>query len=264
MLKQKQWRSAIAITTLALLPLTGFAGDYEEEEEELEFDEAHLFLELNNTDGDLGVHGKIDGDEWKRLVIEDPNERRMMKVRANGRLRRQGITELFFESAEPTFDELDPAVFFKRFPEGTYEIEGVTIDGEEMESETELTHLIPAQPEATVNGLPYVEDCDEDELPVFDRADDVIIAWDPVTLSHPVLGRTNEAIEVVNYELVVEIDDTPWNVSAILPPEVTVFEVPDEILALADEIKYEVLVREESYNQTALESCFAVEGEDDD
>ncbi|PVV14374.1 MAG: hypothetical protein B6D82_06070, partial [gamma proteobacterium symbiont of Ctena orbiculata] len=94
-----------------------------------------MFFELNDTDGDLGIHGKVDGDEWKRLEIEDPYERRMMNIRAIGRLKRQGITELFFESAEPTFDELDPKKFFKRFPEGIYEIEGITLDGEERENE---------------------------------------------------------------------------------------------------------------------------------
>ena len=30
-------------------------------EEEIPFDEAELFFELNDTDGDLGIHGKIDG-----------------------------------------------------------------------------------------------------------------------------------------------------------------------------------------------------------
>ena len=88
-------------------------------EEEIPFDEGRLFFELNDTDGDLGIHGKIDGDEWKYLEIEDPHERMMLKVSARGRLRRQGLTELFFESAEPPFageDALDPADFFKRFP----------------------------------------------------------------------------------------------------------------------------------------------------
>ena len=81
------------------------------------------------------------------------------------------------------------------------------------------------------------------------------------------LGRTNEPIEVVNYEVVVEIDDTPFKASAILPPDVREFVLPSEILALSDEIKYEVLVREASYNQTAVESCFVIEGaegEDDE
>ncbi len=258
------YRKYLCTALLAALPLTGFAAESDDDDEEIPFDEAFIFFELNNTDGDLGIHAKIDGDEWRRLTMEDPNERRMMKVFVTGRLRRQGVTEFFFESAEPTFDELDPQVFFQRFPEGTYEVEGLSLDGEELESETEVTHLIPAQPEPTVNGMPYVTDCDEGELPVFGVDEDVVLAWDPVTLSHPTLGRTNEPITVVNYEVVVEIDDTPYNVSAILPPDVTEFEVPEEILGLSDEIKYEILVREESYNQTAVESCFEVESEEDE
>ena len=123
---------------------------------------------------------------------------------------------------------------------------------------------MPAQPEPTLNGTPYVTDCDEGDLPVFAADEDVVLSWPPVALSHPTLGRTNEPIEVVNYEVVVEIDDTNWQAHAILPPDVTTFELPQEILALGSEIKYEVLVREASYNQTAVESCFEIEGGEDD
>ena len=80
---------------------------------------------------------------WKWISIENPNERRLLKARVRGALRRQGMTELFFESAEPTFDELDPANFFARFPAGEYEIEGLTLNGEEIESETMLTASDP-------------------------------------------------------------------------------------------------------------------------
>jgi hypothetical protein len=44
----------------------------------------------------------------------------------------------------------------------------------------------------------------------------------------------------------------------ILPPGETSMTIPEEFLALADEFKYEVLVREESFNQTAVESCFVL------
>ncbi len=98
-----------------------------------EFSEAELFVELNDTDGDLGIHGAIDGGAYSRLEIEDPNERVILVLRAIGRLARQGLTQLFFESAEPTFDELAPAEFFRRFPEGTYEIDAVSLTGEEIE-----------------------------------------------------------------------------------------------------------------------------------
>ena len=39
------------------------------------------------------------------------------------------MTEIFFESSEPTFDELDPDYFFGRFPAGIYEWKGKTIEG---------------------------------------------------------------------------------------------------------------------------------------
>ena len=58
----------IAATVLALAPLApaGWAQG------ELPFGEANLFFELNDTDGDLGIHALIDGEPWRRLEIEDP------------------------------------------------------------------------------------------------------------------------------------------------------------------------------------------------
>ncbi len=254
------WASVcMAICLLFSAPV--FADDEEDEDEELSFEEAFIFFELNNTDGDLGIHAKIDGDAWKRLKIkcENGKKRKLLDIKAKSSLRKQGLTEIFFESAEPTFDELTPEEFFERFPEGDCEIEGVTIEGEEIESETEITHLMPAPAMVSVNGTLFTTDCDEDPLPLVDGDDGVVITWDSVTLSHPDLGITGEPIDVVNYQVVVEIDETLFNVSAILPPDATSFVVPEEILALSDEIKFEVLVREASYNQTAVESCFELE-----
>jgi hypothetical protein len=235
----------------------GNHDDDDDDDDEIPFDVAELFFELNNTDGDLGIHALVDGDAWKYLEIEDTRDRKMLNIIVRGRLRRQGLTELFFESAEPTFDELSPKKFFRRFPEGEYDIEGITLEGEERESEVWLSHVLPAPPEPTVNGTPAAEDCDADDLPEVIAGEPVIIAWDPVTESHPTIGKSG-LIEVVNYEVVVEIDETPWKTSIILPPDVTSFVVPPEILNLSDEIKFEVLVREASYNQTAVESCFEI------
>ena len=79
-------------------------------------------------------------------------------------------------------------------------------------------------------------------------------------MSHPDLGVDPQVgVTIHNYEVVIEIDDTPWVTSTILPPDATSFEVPNEILELGNEIKFEVLVREASYNQTAVESCFEIE-----
>ena len=258
------WTTFLVSALATLLALGAFAQDVRAGDgEEIPFDEAEVFFELNNTDGDLGIHALIDGEPWKTLEIEDPTDRKMLDVDVKGRLRRQGLTEIFFESAEPPFESddpdevtLTPEEFFDRFPEGTYEVEGQTLEGDELESETEVTHLMPAPPEPSVNGALAPEDCDEPFDPV---SAPVTITWPAVTTSHPDLGRTNEPIEVVNYEVVIEIEDTPFQTSTILPPDQTSFAVPSEILDLSDEFKFEILVREASFNQTATESCFEVE-----
>ncbi|MCW8878313.1 MAG: hypothetical protein OQK04_17445 [Kangiellaceae bacterium] len=251
-LNREFYYSIILSCCLTSLPV--FAND---DDEDIPFDEAQLFFELNNTDGDLGIHGKIDGDEWKKLTIEDPYERRMMKVRINGRLKRQGLTELFFESAEPTFDELDPADFFKRFPEGIYEIEGVTLDGEERENEVELSHIIPAAPDnVLVSGEPATEDCDsEDITSVYSP---ITLSWDAVTSSHPTLGKDGD-VEVDYYEVVVENEDSELVMSTMLPADVTELTIPQGFIDLNDEFKFEILVRADNGNKTAMESCFEVE-----
>lgn len=232
-------------------------GWNEEEEQEIPFEEASLFFELNDTDGDLGLHGLIDGDEWKKLEIEDPFERSMLDIQVTGRLRRQGLTEVFFESAEPTFDELAPAQFFRRFPEGEYEISGVTLGGDELESVVVLSHVLPAPaPNLTVSGIPAAANCDA-LLPSVGAP--VTIGWDPVTQSHPTIGKSG-AVEVIKYQLVVEREDPSLLVLSVdLPAEVTEFEIPSEFTELGDEFKFEVLVRSANGNQTATESCFEIE-----
>lgn len=256
---------SVILVAMAMLVLTMPVAAEGVDEGEIPFDEAVIYFELNDTDGDLGIHALIDGEPWKRLEIEDPKERRMLRVKVRGRLRRQGLTEFFFESAEPTFDELSSEAFFLRFPEGTYEIEGLTLEGEELEGEVELSHVIPAPPgNVKVNTVDAAEDCDVEDLPEVGPGEAVFISWERVTESHPDLGKAG-FVAVHNYEVVVEIDETPWKTSVILSPDMTSFQVPPEILdrAIFDEegeaeVKFEVLVRAENHNQTAVESCFAI------
>jgi len=225
--------------------------------DEIPFSVANVFFELNNTDGDLGIHALIDGEPWKKLIIADTMDRKMLNIRLTGRLKQQGLTELFFESAEPTFDELLPEEFFSRFPEGEYEVEGVTLEGVEMDSMSIVTHLMPAPPNISVSGNPVPDDCDEDPGPAV--TDPYTVSWDPVSMSHPELGRKNEPIDVVKYELVVEREEPdPLKFSIDLPPGVTSVQLPSGLANPGEEFKVEVLVREESGNQTATESCFQI------
>ncbi len=270
----------------------------DDDDDELEFDQAYLYFELNDTDGDLGIHGEIDGDAWKRVAIEGPDDRKILRVMTRSKLRRQGLTELFFESAEPCFpsdaeceDPLDPAVFFSRFPEGEYEWEGKTLDNEEIEGEVFLSHRIPAAPVVFSVGEEIAPAGDECWDP--GDVDDVVIDWDPVTRTHVSLGFDTDAPlgdnSVIYYEFVVEIDDTDYKTTALVPPDVTEWTVPEAFVELAEglmvededtgmevaveEIKFEIIVRVETGefegdegeiieskpgNQSAVESCFEI------
>lgn len=243
---------ASAAFGFALLPGAFAAG-------EIPFSEARIFFELNDTDGDLGVHASIDGEPWKRLEIEDPSERRILSITPTGRLRLQGLTQLFFESAEPSFDELDPADFFARFPEGVYEISGITLEGEELESTARIAHLLPGPPQnLRVNGVPAAESCD-DVANIPTVSPPVVITWDRVTRSHPELGRQGPAT-VDRYQVFAEQrTPNPLKYSLDLPPNQTRYKVAPELIAVGDrEYKFEIQVREVNGNQTAVENCFRV------
>jgi len=266
-------QAAFAAVALAIASPASWANGDDEDEEENPFDEAEIFFELNDTDGDLGIHALIDGDAWKHLSIEDSRGRKMLNIWVRGRLRKQGLTEIFFESAEPIFDELPPSDFFNRFPPGEYVIEGWTLDWEKLESETTLTHLMPAPAGgiACNGGTPInldSVDCDESgTIPVVTAP--VSISWEPVTMSHPDADgggagvQPPESVEINNYQVVVEVeteDEDELELSVILPPGTTSLAVPEAFTDLDDDgqIKFEILAREESFNQTAVESCFVL------
>ena len=132
---------------------------------------------------------------------------------------------------------------------------------------------MPAPPAAYVNGLPMAQQCDEEE-PGFDATmttGPVTISWDPVEKSHPDPNGGGAGVQppvdvmIHNYEVVVEVEvdvngeEFASVMHVVVPADETSLTLPDEFLAQGEEFKYEVLAREKSYNQTAVESCFIVE-----
>ena len=212
---------------------------------------AELFVELNDTDSDLGLHASIDGGTWTSLEIEGPRERQLLGIVSKNRLRSQGLTQLAFESAEPTFEELDPMDFFRRFPEGIYEIEALAQGGGTFESRVRLSHVLAAPPQATVSGLAAAENCDAPTLP--EVGSPVLIDWDPVTASHPEVGKAGP-VTISRYQFFVEQGAT--KLSLDLPPTVTEFEIPTSITAAGGQFKFEIIARTSTGNNTAMESCF--------
>lgn len=219
------------------------------------FSEAELYFELNDSAGDLGIHSSIDGPPNSGVQVSDPLDRVILRISPSGRLARQGLTQLFFESAEPNFEELPPATFFARFPEGEYEITGRTLEGQRMEAEVQLSHVMAARPgNIMANGVAAV-DCEETVYPIVTAP--VFIDWDPVTASHPTVGKPGP-VQIARYEFFAERPGV--KLGTTLPPSITQFEIPADVVALGPgRIKYEIIARTVTGNNTAVEACVTLQ-----
>jgi hypothetical protein len=121
-----------------------------------DFGECKVLVEINATDGDIGFHFLVDGDDLNSARIDDPNGAKVFEDQAKGPLREQKLTETFAESAEPLCwpdpeaEEDEEIVtleeFLERWTPGTYLFSGMSDEGEKSEGESELTYELPAAP----------------------------------------------------------------------------------------------------------------------
>ena len=181
--------------------------------EPIEYDDLEFFIEVNDTDGDAGVQLFLDGEQWKSLKMFSPDDEELLDVEASESLNIQGLTEFFFESAEPSFDDVPLDEFLDRFPEGEYSFSGMTIDGDPMEGTATFTHDIP--------DAPVIISPEEDDDVEIDEA---VIEWEPVT--------GPPGIEIVSYEVIVENEETIGDFKILLPPTKTSVTIPEEFFDL--------------------------------
>ena len=202
---------------------------------DIPFKIAKIYWEYNASANDLGVHVSLDAEDWRRLKISKPGGRTIFDAEGKGAYRELGMTELFFEGAEPSLDEFPLAGLLARFPEGPYEIEGRTVDGDELESVVMFSHAIPAGPAVTATVGP---------------GNSLVISWSPVTAPPP--GFPDKPITIVGYQVIVD----PFQVT--VPATTTQVTVsPEFVASLAPgEHPYEVLAIEASGNQTLTEGTF--------
>jgi hypothetical protein len=228
------------------------------DEDEIPFEEVSIILETNATDCDTGLQLFFDGDAWKIVRVEDPNGRRILDVRALRSLSGFGLTEQFNETNEPVMEELvegfpelecDEPEFtleelFELFPEGIYEFEGKTVEGDEIEGEATLSHVIPAPPEIVVP--------EEDSVL---NPESVTISWERV--DEPILAGLGD-VEIVGFQVIVEREDpAPLVVfTADLSADTTAVRVPPQFLQPGASYTFEVLQIDVSGNQTIAESGF--------
>ena len=234
----------------------------DDDENEIPFSDVSIILETNATDCDTGLQLFFDGDPWRRVSVEDPNGRTILDVRATGALRGFGLTEQFNETNEPVMAELvegfpelecDEPEFtleelFELFPEGVYEFEGKTVEGEELEGEATLSHAISAPAEIVA----------PEEGSVLNANNPVSIEW--VRVNEPILPDLGP-VEIVGFQVIVEREDpAPLVVfTADLPADATKVTVPPEFLQPGASYKFEVLQIDVSGNQTIAESVFETE-----
>ena len=223
-------RPGLSMGALALaLGTSASAGD-----EEVALDESRIFIEFNASANDLGFHVFVDGEDWRKLRIRSPAGRTIFAVEGRGAFGELGLTELFFEGAEPSLDEFPREELLALFPEGEYEFEGRTAGGEELGGEATLTHAVPAPPAISAQ---------------LGADDELVIRWEPVT--EPAEGFEGP-IEIVAYQVLVD------SFQVTLPAASTSVTVPPELVASlgAGPHGFEVLAIDASGNQTIAEGSF--------
>jgi len=122
-----------------------------------EFGECKVLIEINSSDGDIGFHLLMDGDDLLMATAKDPSGQKIFEESAKGPLTEQFLTETFFESAEPLcWDDLEADLddeivtledFLDRWEDGIYSFHGQGEQGEKSEGETVLTYDLPAAPQ---------------------------------------------------------------------------------------------------------------------
>ena len=207
------------------------------------YDENALFIETNATDGDAGLVLDLDGEDWNKLKITDPNGRTIMRTNVTGKLKNTGLTGMTFDSSAPPFKKVSFKNFKKRFPEGNYRFRGETIKGRKLRGSEKISHTIPDRPNVTSP----TEGADV-------SAGGFKITWDPVT--------SPSGIKIVRYIAIVTVESK--KVASIreltmeLPGTATSVTIPGEFLAAGVETNIEVIAKATNGNQTITEQSVKV------
>jgi len=201
------------------------------------FSKAKIIFEFNSSGPDLGIQVSLDGEPWNEIKIVGPDGGKIFEVRANGSLKKFGLTELFAESNEPNFEDVPPEDILARFPAGLYQFFGKTVEGDKLVGTATLTHDIPNGPSNVVAAL---------------NGNSLVISWNAPTDS--LAGQPT----IVGYQVIVERADNDLLGAAtrifdVKLPTVTSVTVPSQFLESNTEYKFEVLAIEAGGNQSITE-----------
>ena len=131
---------------LHLFLLGALALGFESTGNAAEFSIARIYIEYNASGNDLGYHVSLDGEDWRSLKIVNPDRKTLFEVAGKGAYKELGMTELFFEGAEPSLADFPLKDLLALFPEGKYQFIGTTVDNERLASTATLSHAVPDGP----------------------------------------------------------------------------------------------------------------------
>ncbi len=233
-------RGMVLLTAVATIALV--AGLATPEAWAKRLSDSFIRIEINDTDGDAGIHIFLDGEGWDSMQAIAPDGSVLFNVLAEGSVGIQGITEFFFESAEPSFDEQPLEDLLELFPEGVYRFKGTTTEGRRLKGKARLTHALP---DAPVQVFPL----EDDEV----DPDNAVFEWQPVA--------DPPGSEIVGYEVIIVCEDLEFGeIIAQVGPDVTTYTASPEFMSQGgEECKWEILSIEASGNQTISESEFSIE-----
>jgi hypothetical protein len=162
---------------------------------------------------------------WLRMV--DPHGKTVLRLscaRAGG----LGGSELSLETEAESLREL-----LARYPLGTYQVQGLTMDGQPMAGSVELSGAFPGCFTAGFEGNPR-------KVPVHAAE----LTWSP---AHAAAG----------YELEIENEGLGFEFSVRLPATATGFSIPAQLLVPAEGYEYSLNVQGDTDNELEVEGSFA-------
>lgn len=211
-MKRKAHISTILrLAALAVLVLGATTTAARATEPCLDFGECKVLIEINASDGDIGFHFLMDGDDLVSAIVRAPNGQRIFRDRALGPLAEQFLTETFVESAEPLCwddpeaDEDEEIVTLEEFLDlwrpGIYWFFGRDEDGELAKGRTRLTYRLPAAPDdVDFDGSVISWSAGDDLGNCASYRDLIDLVADDVLPMHP------EDVPVAQWEVVFEPD----------------------------------------------------------
>jgi hypothetical protein len=204
--------------------------------EQVELEIARIFIEYNFSGNDLGFHVFLDGEDWTDLKISDPTGTKIFDVSGKGGYANFGLTELFFEGAEPNLSDVPVADLLALFPEGEYTFIGKTVDNQKIVGAATLTHNVPDAPTVSTQAAACGNTID--------------ITWTPV--NGPAAILPGGTVEIVGYQVIV------GSFQVTVPANVTSVTVPQQFYqSLESGVQdFEVLAIDVSGNQTIREGTF--------